>query len=196
MTFRFMGLIPAMALLAAGTVHAQNSTTGGGGSMAYPDPLPSGQVRIPAPTARDTGNMAYPASPGGVSQAAPVARDTNGSMGAPTASGGITSTPAPSPRLTRRGRAAAAPSASMAAPADTAASPSGMAAARALDNSPGAAPVPYVDFDQPAPKRGTRIRHAVAHHPMAAKKAAATPAAAAPATPAAPAATPAPAAKK
>ena len=208
MTFRFMGLIPAMALLAAGTVQAQpanNATTGGGGSMAYPDSLPSGQVRIPAPTSRDTGNMAYPASPGGVSQAAPTGPDTNGSMGAPQPSGGVTTTPAPTPRLTRRGRAAARAAASAtqtATPAAGGVAPTadGMAAARALDAAPGAAAVPYVDFSQPAAPKGVmRARRAVVRRAAPAKKAPATatpaatapaataPAASAPATPAAPA---------
>ena len=88
MRIRLAGLVPAIALLAAGAAHAQSST-GGGGSMAYPDPLPSGEVKIPAPTGRDTGNMAYPTSPGGITTAAPTGRDT-GSMATPAASGGIT----------------------------------------------------------------------------------------------------------
>ena len=179
MTFRFMGLIPAMALVAAGTVHAQTSVPRDTGSMALPAPLPSGQVTITSPTARDTGSMAYPSSPGGVAQPAP-ARDTGGSMGATKPSGGYTSIPAPTPRLTRRGRAAAAatPMATPAAAPTPAPSAAGMAAARALDTAPGEAAVPYVDFSQPAAPKGRAMMrpHKVAAHPAAAAKKAATPA--------------------
>lgn len=80
MKFRILGLVPALALAAMNLAQAQS--TGGGGQMAYPDSLPSGQVRIPAPTGRDTGSMSYPTSPGGVAQPAARGRDT-GSMAYP-----------------------------------------------------------------------------------------------------------------
>jgi hypothetical protein len=59
-----------------------------------------------------------------------------------------------------------------------------MAAAKALDTAPGAAPVPYVDFLQPTPVKGKPMMHAkkAMVHKAAAKKPAAAPAA--PAAPA------------
>ncbi|WP_158742159.1 hypothetical protein [Acidisphaera sp. L21] len=181
MTFRFQGLVPAFALLVVGAAaHAQS--TGGGGQMAYPDSLPSGQVRVPAPTARDTGNMAYPASPGGVTTAAPTGRDT-GNMAYPTGGAAtVTTHPTPARGRARPGMSGATPAA--AAPAPTA---SGMAAAQSLNSAPGSAPVPYTDFATPGkPMMGRHgAMHAKPmHHVAAKKKAAAAPAAAAPAAPA------------
>jgi hypothetical protein len=176
MTFRFQGLVPAFALLVVGAAaHAQS--TGGGGQMAYPDSLPSGQVRVPAPTARDTGNMAYPASPGGVVTAAPTGRDT-GNMAYPTGGAAtITTHPSsPAPRGRARPVAPAAAAAPVAPP--TAA---GMAAAQSLNTAPGSAPVPYTDFATPAKPMGRHgAMHAKPMHHAVAKKAAAP--AAAPAT--------------
>jgi hypothetical protein len=160
MSFRFTGLVPAIALLVAGVAHAQPASTGGGGSMAYPDSLPSGQIRSAAPTARDVGNMQYPAPSGGVT----------------------TSVPAPTPLL-RRGRPApAAPT-----PPPSAA---GRAAASEMALQPSTAPIPYTDFaPAPAAMgHGTMmhhkmpVHHAAAHpHPHAATPAPATPATATPA---------------
>lgn len=185
MTFRFLGLAPAIALLAVGAAHAQpNVPTGGGGSMAYPESLSSGQTRIPAPTARDTGNMAYPPSPGGVTQAAPTGRDV-GSMAENRGSGGTTTTPAPVPHRTLVAAVAkksAAPAAARVAPPTA----QDLAAARALETAPSATPVPYTDFAAPAPVRTRRVAPV---HKAAVKKAATpapTPAPAAPATPATP----------
>ena len=175
MTFRFLGLVPTIALLAAGPAMAQVSpnqaTMGGGGQMAYPNSLPSGQVQIPAAVSRDTGNMAYPASPGGVTQTAPAGRDT-GNMAYPT---GLGSVPTAAPMRGRPGMRAAAPNAAP-APAPTA---GGMAAAHALETAPGAAPVPYTDFATP----GTAMRghHGMTHRRMRAAKKAMPAAAAAPA---------------
>jgi hypothetical protein len=61
-----------------------------------------------------------------------------------------------------------------------------MAAAKSLDTAPGDAPVPYVDFAQPAPMKGKAMMHAKKPmvHKAAMKKPAAAPAAAAPAAPA------------
>ncbi len=175
MTFRIQGLVPAFALLAMGVAHAQSNpvTPGRGpsdvGNMAYPAPQPAGNINTtPTAPARDTGNMALPA----------------GTAGAPTVS------------VTRPRRPAAPKPAAMAAtPAAAPAvapTPDGMAAAKALDTAPGSAPVPYVDFSQPTPMKGT---HAVMRgkKPMAVHKAAAKKAA--PAATPAPAAAPAPAAK-
>ncbi len=185
MMTRFTGLIPAFALLAVGTAHAQvqNQT----GSMAYPQSMPSGQVQVTAPAARDTGNMAYPASPGGVTAAAAPDADT-GNMAIPMGRGSL--------------RARRMPVAAMRAPAgdpansmrpDVAPTPAQSATAQSLDNAPGAAPVPYTDFLPPerpmgkgmAGKRMARrpMHHAVMRHPATAATPAATPAAAAPATP-------------
>ncbi len=66
MNIRVLGLVPVFALAMMGAAYAQSP-----GGMAYPAPNPSGEFKIPAPTARDTGNMAYPASPGGLSTTAP-----------------------------------------------------------------------------------------------------------------------------
>ena len=169
MKFRFAGLVPAIALLAAGAAHAQTSTTGGGGSMAYPDPLPSGEIKIPAPTARDTGSMAYPTSPGGVTEGAPTARDT-GSMAVPAASGGFTkSVPG---RASAKAKPVTTAAATPAMP-DTMPSPAGMKAARELAVAPGAAPVPYVDFGA-APATGHAAMEHKAMHSMAKKVSAET----------------------
>ena len=203
MSSRFPGLVPAFALLAMGTAHAQvaNQT----GSMAYPQSTPSGQVQIPSSTARDTGSMAYPASPGGVAEAAPRGRDTGGMM-----------TPNSQPSLNTRRSAASMrqvaarggdPANSMRP--DVMPTPAETATARALDSGPAATPVPYTDF-MPQPRsmgngmgRGGMGKGAMGkgrmgrpmHHAMMHRHAkAATPATAA-ATPAGtPAATPAPAA--
>jgi hypothetical protein len=183
MMFRFLGLAPVLALAAAGVVHAQTPpSTGGGGQMAYPDSLKSGQVQINAPTARDTGNMAYPASPGGVSAKPPSGPDT-GNMAYP-AGGPISTPPGRATRSSTKAAAAAAPAAPGTAP-----TPAGMAAAKALADKPGSAPVPFVDFDPPATMKGKGV---VMHH-SAAKPVAAKTTEKKPATPAA---TPAPAAKK
>jgi hypothetical protein len=185
MMFRFLGIAPVLALAAAGVVHAQTPpSTGGGGQMAYPDSLPSGQVKINAPTARDTGNMAYPASPGGVS-ATPSSSPDTGNMAYP-AGGPITSSSRPArPGMTKA--ATAAPAAPASGP-----TPAGMAAAKALADKPGSAPVPYVDFDAPA---ATMKGKGVVMHHTAAKPVAAKTAEKKPATPAATPA-PAPAVKK
>lgn len=185
MTTRFLGLVPAFALLAVGAAHAQvgNQT----GNMAYPTPNASGEVRIPSPTARDTGNMAYPASPGGV----PV----QGAMGTDT---GNMATPAGRSSLNTRGTRMAAmrgdPANSMRP--DVAPTPAQTQMAQSLDMAPSAAPVPYTDFlpatrAMGSPMMGRRgmMMHKGMHRPMHARmmhKAAANPAAA-PATPEAPA---------
>ena len=85
MSTRISGLVPAFALLAIGVAHAQPATTGGGGSMAYPNSLPSGQITTSAPTARDTGSMQTPAPAGGVTTSTP-AHDAAGPHGAPRCS--------------------------------------------------------------------------------------------------------------
>lgn len=185
MTIRFLGLVPTLALLAVGAAQAQspnNATTGGGGQMAYPDSLPSGRVTVPAAGARDTGNMAYPASPGGVAQPAPMARDT-GNMAYPDGTGTVTTRP-----MTRAQMRAARGTPAAAGPA---ASADSMAAAHALDMSPGAAPVPYTAFDAPGiparVHRPMRARKPMARH-FAVKKVTAPAVTATPAAPMAPAA--------
>ena len=188
MSFRFLGLVPSFALLAVGAAHAQPASTGGGGSMAYPDSLPSGQIHQTLPGGRDTGSMALPQSSAGTATTrAPGTRDT-GSMALPTGGGGVTTTtPAPTPTLRRRGAAAGR-------------TPAGAAAAAQMAIQPSTAPVPYTDFGPApaaAPMRGTAhrapMRHAPAHRAAAhakAPSAAATPSTATPApgAPAAPAA--------
>jgi hypothetical protein len=188
MTIRLRGLVPAFALLAPacavltmGVAHAQQPYNPNAGQMSYPQSLPSGQVNIPASTARDTGNMAYPASPGGVTESAPRGRDT-GNMAYPSGGGAV-------PRTT----AAAAPMAPMGkAPPmrpDVAPTPAQTAAARSLDMAPSSAPVPYTDFLPPAkPMAGKPMIHKrMPMHKAAMKtapKAAATPAATPAAAPA------------
>ena len=190
MTSRFLGLAPAFALLAVGVAHAQ--VTNQTGSMAYPQSLPSGQVQLQAPTARDTGNMAYPASPGGVSERAPQGADT-GNMATPTGRSALNTRRAAAPT-----RMAAGDPANSMRP-DVAPTPAQTAQARALDAAPSAAPVPYTDFLPPARPmaKGGRgaVHHAVMRKPMKAATKAATPAAAS-APAAAPAATPPAAATK
>ena len=189
MSFRFTGLAPCLALLAAGAAHAQPSTTGGGGSMAYPDPLPSGQVHTTINPGRDTGSMALPNSGKGVAAGSPAQRDT-GSMALPTGSGGVTTTPAPTPRFRRRAAATAAPSAS------------GRAAASEMAIKPSDTPVPYTDFApaaptashgpmRHAPMRHAPVHRAAVHHakPPASATTASTPAASTPAASTPPAAT-------
>lgn len=152
MISRFMGLVPVLALAAVGAAQAQS--TGGGGQMAYPDSLPTGQVRIPSSTAPDTGNMAYPASPGGVTAAAPTGRDV-GNMAVPAGGSSLATTSTGKPS----GKRVAA-----AAPDGTAASPSGMAAANAMDHAPSPAPVPYVNFLPPEkPTKGVMMHHSAVH---------------------------------
>ncbi len=136
-TLAGVALASTVALLAAGSAQAQPASTGGGGSMAYPDPSKSGQVTIPGNTARDTGSMAYPSSPGGVHTA--------------------TATPRAKPASKATQAAAATPTAAGAG--STAATPQGEAAARALATAPGSQPVPYVDFSAPA-KPATTLHHA------------------------------------
>ena len=204
MTIRFPGLIPSLALpatmlLAMGVAQAQGvqSQTG---SMAYPQSLPSGQVKIAAPTTRDTGNMAYPASQGGVTEASPTGADT-GTMATPR---GRASLNRGSPMM----RMAAAPAGdpANAMRPDVAPTPAQTRAAESLDSAPAAAPVPYTDFLPPARMATGKaammrhgrmpVHHAVMRH--MAKKAATPAAATAPAAtpaPAAPAATPAAPAK-
>ena len=173
MSFRFTGLVPCLALLAAGAAHAQPATTGGGGSMAYPDPLPSGQVHTTVNPGRDTGSMALPNSGAGVTSRTPAQRDT-GSMALPAGSGGVTTTPAPTPRFRRRAAAAAAPTAS------------GRAAASEMAIKPSDTPVPYTDFAPAAPTathgpvRHAPVHRAAVHHakPPAAAPTATTPPAA------------------
>ena len=186
MTFRSLGLVPVIALMAAGAAYAQSNpvTPGRGpsdvGNMAYPAPLPAGTIKTTAPTARDTGNMAAPAPSGGVTEKTQPVRDT-GNMALPPGTSGPATVP-----FHRRPRAVAA---AKPMAADTPApSASGMAAAKALSDAPGAAPVPYVDFGQPAPAmKGKAMMHM--KKPMVAKKVAmkkpaAAPAAAAPTAPA------------
>ena len=195
MTSRFPGLVPAFALLAMGVAHAQQATFDTG-NMAYPQSRPSGQVQIPAPTARDTGNMAYPASPGGVTEAAPGGRDTGGMM-TPNSQASLNTRPramAPARMVAARG---GDPANSMRP--DVAPTPAETATARALDAGPTAAAVPYTDFLPPARPMGKMAKGKMAmrkpiHHAVMRKpaKAAAAPAA----TPAAAPATPAPAAAK
>ena len=149
-TLARLGLSSTFALALAAAAQAQPSSTGGGGSMAYPDSLPSGQVRIPSSTARDTGNMAYPSSPGGISSSAtPPAGAPAGKMGAPA----TTATASPAP--------AGAPG--------TGPTPQGQAAARKLATTPSTQPVPYVDFLAPS----TPSKPAPHHAKPAAKKPAA-----------------------
>lgn len=198
MSSRFPGLVPAFALLAIGTAHAQGANQTG--SMAYPQSTPSGQVQIPASTARDTGGMAYPASPGGVTEAAPRGRDTGGMM-----------TPNSQPSLnTRRSAASMRQVAARGDPAnsmrpDVMPTPAETATARALDVGPAAAPVPYTDF-MPQPRSagdgmgrdgmgrgrgrmGRSMHHGAMHHAVMRGHAKA-------ATPATDSATPAPAPAK
>ena len=170
MSFRFPGLLTAAALLAAGVAQAQPASTGGGGSMAYPDSLPSGQVKITAPTARDTGSMAFPQSSGGVTEAAPMGRDT-GSMATPETT-----------NLNRGGRmtpAAMRAQGNVPMRPDVAPTPAQTATAQSLATAPSSAPVPYTDFLPPAHPAGRMSGHAMtghhmaAHHAMKAKPAAA-----------------------
>ncbi len=197
MTTRFTGLVPALALLAVGTAHAQ--VTNQTGSMAYPQSLPSGQVQIQAPTTRDTGNMAYPASPGGVTETAPKGADT-GNMASPMGRSGLRGRAMP---IAARRAPAGDPANSMRP--DVAPTPAQSATARSLDEAPSAAPVPYTDFLPPEkPMRGKAMagKRMMARHPIhhAVMKHAAMPAKAAPAPAAAaapaPSATPAPATAK
>ncbi len=161
MTSRFPGLVPAFALLAMGVAHAQ--VTNQTGSMAYPQSNPSGQVQIPAPTARDTGGMAYPASPGGVTEAAPTGRDTGGMM-TPTNQASLNTRP----RAMAPARMAAArggdPANSMRP--DVAPTPAETATARALDAGPTSAAVPYTDFLPPARPMGKMAKGKMAMHRM------------------------------
>ena len=169
MTTRFLGLVPAFALLAVGAAQAQNQT----GNMAYPTPNPSGEVRIPAPTTRDTGNMAYPASPGGVTVQGATAPDT-GNMATPTSRSSLTG------RSTRMAAMKADPAKAMRP--DVAPTAAQTATAQSLDAAPGAAAVPYTDFLPPERPMGKpmtgkgKMMHKPMHHmakPKAAKPAAA-----------------------
>ena len=194
MTIRLRGLVPAFALLAPacavltmGVAHAQQPYNPNAGQMAYPQSLPSGQVTIPAPAARDTGNMAYPASPGGVSEAAPRGRDT-GNMAYPSGGGAVPRTAAAASMAPMTGRGMASPPMRP----DVAPTPAQTEAARSLDMAPSSAPVPYTDFLPPAkPMSGKPMMHrrmpmhkAVLKTSAKPAPAAATPAAAAPAAPA------------
>ncbi len=75
-----------LATSAALPVAAQTTPPRDTGNMAYPAPLPQGNVATTvAPASRDTGNMAYPAPlPQGTvgTSAAPATRDT-GNMAYP-----------------------------------------------------------------------------------------------------------------
>ena len=188
MTTRITGLVPAFALLAMGVAHAQvvNQT----GSMAFPTPLPSGEVRVTAPTVRDTGNMATPAPSGGISEPASRGRDT-GNMALPTGGGSLATT-TPAVRMSARAKQMAARG-EPAMRADVAPTPAQTATAHSLDAGPASAPVPYTDFLPPAKpmgkmakgKKGKPVHHAVMRKAAkAAPAAAATPAAATPAAPA------------
>ena len=164
MTYRQLltrsALASGFALAMAVGAQAQPATTGGGGQMAYPDSLPSGQVKIPSNTARDTGNMAYPSSPGGVSSVAPPRSDNTGTMAYPAgnALGGKKAA------STKTSTAAAMPAPT--ASGTPAATPQGEAAARALATAPGSQPVPYVDFLSP----GSSAKAGHHHGKPAAKK--------------------------
>ncbi len=170
MSFRFTGLVPAFALLAAGAAYAQPASTGGGGSMAFPDSLPSGQVHAAPPSGRDTGSMAQH-----------------------TPSGGVTTTVQPRGRNAKTAAAApadAAPSSNPASGAADAPTPAGRAAAAAMALRPSTAPVPYTDFSGRAAMPGKSMpvrRHMPAHRmrPATASAAPAPAPAAGSATPAA-----------
>ncbi len=153
MTFRHtlarLGLSSTFALALAAAAQAQPASTGGGGSMAYPDSLPSGQVRIPGNTARDTGNMAYPSSPGGITSSTTPTAGTAGKAAAPAKAAAASPAPAASP--------GAGPT------------PQGQAMARKLATTPSSQPVPYVDFLAPS----TPGKPAAHHAKPAAKKPAA-----------------------
>ena len=143
MTIRLRGLVPAFALLAPacavltmGVAHAQQPYNPNAGQMSYPQSLPSGQVNIPASTARDTGNMAYPASPGGVTESAPRGRDT-GNMAYPSGGGAV-------PRTT----AAAAPMAPM---------------GKAPPMRPDVAPTPAADRGRPLAGHGAELSPGAVH---------------------------------
>ena len=157
-----IGLASVFALALAAAAQAQPASTGGGGQMAYPDSRASGQIQVPASSSRDTGNMAYPSSPGGVaSSSAPRSADT-GNMAYPAGSS------LGSKKGTAGKTAAAAPSSG--APSGTGPTPQGMAAARALATTPSSQPVPYVDFVAPSSGAKTGITH---HAKTMAKKPAA-----------------------
>ena len=146
MEFRFLGLIPAFAVLAAaGSALAvtPSNTPAGGGSMAYPTPLPSGEVTVPNTVTHDNGGSAYPSSgTGGATETESKARDT----GAAAYPGGGSPPTVPFKRRSKAVTTASkAPSAATPVAVDKP-TPQGMAAARSLANAPGSAPVPYVDF--------------------------------------------------
>ena len=153
------GFACAVSLALAAAAQAQPASTGGGGSMAYPDNNKAGSITITGSTARDTGSMQYPASPGGVSSAAAPRSDNTGSMGYP-AGNALGSKKAANAKSST---AAATLAPTAAAPAaGTAPTPEGMAAARKLATTPGAAPVPYVDFTQPSASPAKPMHHATA----------------------------------
>jgi hypothetical protein len=199
MSIRFTGLLPAVALLVASAAQAQQATIpntpGGGGSMAYPQSLPSGQFKVNAPTQPDTGTMAYPSSPGGVTQTQAPGRDT-GNMAYPTMGAASSNLAQPSKAPAHMQGKAEEMGMPGAMRPDVAPTPAQTAAARALETAPSSQPVPYTDFLPPAtPAHGHMMHgkpmpmHGMAMHhvrtkstavPAAAKAASPAPAGSAP----------------
>ncbi len=153
-TLAGFGLASVLTLGLAAVAQAQPSSTGGGGQMAYPDSLKSGQVQVPSSTTRDTGNMQYPASSGGITTTAAPRSANTGNMQYPAGN----SLGSSKKTAAAKGKAMSA-SSSSAAPSGAGATPQGMAAARALANAPGAAAVPYVDFGAPSASSAAKPMH-------------------------------------